>query len=201
MYRISIPPIQKILNKRLDLEKALKLIEKITSQKIQFITAFMFGIPTETDEDIRRSIEYAERIRMIDSNIIAMCYIYAPQPKDAIVRKYLTPEQHIDFSLDAVSEVEVVPVPPDNKVDLRLRPWMNHDDQIFYLDFVQVWQYHFANYRSPDFNLSNIYSKNRRIRELFHNIDPPSHSSDVSIFHKRFSKLQSRFRQFFNHSQ
>jgi len=193
------PRIQNILNKRLDLEKALKLIKRITDQKIHFLTAFMFGIPTETDEDIRLSIELAERIRSIQKNIISMCYIYAPQPKDAIVRRRLPPDQHINFSLDAVSEVEVVPVPPDNKVDLRLRPWMTADDQIFYLDFVQVWQYHFANYRNPNFNLSSIYSKNERVRNLFHNISAPHHSSNVSVFNEKFNTLKSKVHNIWNH--
>ena len=152
----------------------------------------MFGIPTETDEDIRLSIELAAQIRMIEKNIISMCYIYAPQPKDAIVRKRLAPDQHIEYSLEAVSEVEVVPVPPDNKIDLRLRPWMNSDDQTFYLDFVQVWQYHFANYRDPEFDLSSIYSRNERVRNLFANISPPHHTSDDSSLHKRLKKIKSR---------
>ena len=188
------PRIQKILNKRLDLEKALNLIKRITALKIQFVTAFMFGLPTETDEDIRLSIELAKRIRMIEKSIISMCYIYAPQPKDAIVRRHLAPDQHIDFSLDAVSEVEVVPVPPDNKVDLRLRPWMNSDDQDFYLDFVQVWQYHFANYRDPNFDLDDIYLRNERVRNLFRNISPPHLSSGGTIPPERFNTLKSRFR-------
>jgi radical SAM superfamily enzyme YgiQ (UPF0313 family) len=186
--------IQKILNKRLDLEKALKLIERISAQKIQFVTAFMFGIPTETDNDIRLSIELAEQIRMIDKNIISMCYIYAPQPKDAIIRKRLDPDQHIEYSLDAVSEVEVVPVPPDNKIDLRLRPWMNSDDQIFYLDFVQVWQYHFANYRNSKFDLTSIYSKNERVRNLFQGISLPHLSPDDSSLHGRLNKMKSCIR-------
>lgn len=174
------PRIQTILNKRLDLQKALKLIERIVTQKIRFVTAFMFGIPNETDEDIRASIEYAEKIRMIGKNNLSMCYIYAPQPKDAIVRS-LAPDKRIDFSLDAVSEVEVVPVPPDNKIDLRLRPWMNSDDQKFYLDFVQVWQYHFANFNSPGFDLLSIYSENERIRNLFRNISPPRAVDDAIV--------------------
>lgn len=166
------PRIQKILNKRLDLQQALKVIEQIVAQKIRFITAFMFGIPTETDEDIRASIEYAAKIREIGSNSLSMCYIYAPQPKDAIVGR-LSQDQRIDFSLDAVAEVEVVPVPPDNKLDLRLRPWLSAADQAFYLDFVQVWQYHFAQRRTPDFDLPSLCARNKRVRDLFAGISPP----------------------------
>ena len=194
------PRIQKILNKRLDLEKALQLIERITAQKIQFITAFMFGIPTETDKDIRLSIELAERLRTMKKNILSMCYIYAPQPKDAIVRKRLKPDQHIEYSLDAVSEVEVVPVPPDNKIDLRLRPWMNAEDQEFYLDFVQVWQYHFANHRAPEFNVAGIYKKNERIRNLFDGIGHPHHTADDSVIRVKLKKLKSRMGNVWRHS-
>lgn len=185
------PRIQKLLNKPLDLEKALDVIARITAQKIGFVTAFMFGLPTETDEDIRLSIQLAERIRNIDKKAISMCYIYAPQPKDAIVKR-LDPDKHINFSLDALSEVEVVPVPPDNKIDLRLRPWMNSEDQVFYLDFVQVWQYHFANRQDPNFDLSSIFSRNERVRNLFSNISPPDLSSGVSSLQGALTLLKLR---------
>lgn len=185
------PSIQKILNKRLNLSKALDLIEDIASHNMLFVTAFMFGLPTEDDEDIRLSIELAARIRKIKETNISMCYIYAPQPKDSIVRN-LAPDQHVDFSLDALSNVEVVPVPPDNKVDLRLRPWMKLEDQMFYLDFVQVWQYHFANHVDPTFDLSCIYSRNERVRNLFSNIPPPKQPSGISSLRGRFKTLKSR---------
>lgn len=185
------PRIQKLLNKRLNIGKALDLISRIAEQHIHFVTAFMFGIPTETDEDIRLSIELADQIRKIERKNISMCYIYAPQPKDAIVRG-LRSDQQIDFSLEALSDVEVVPVPPDNKIDLRLRPWMNPDDQTFYLDFVQVWQHHFANLRDPDFNLESIYSRSKRIRNLFRNISPPVHEEKSSRFTSFFKGLKSR---------
>lgn len=173
--------IQSLLNKRLDIEKAFAVIKRINAQNIRFITAFMFGLPTETDDDIRLSIECAARIREMDETNTSMCYIYAPQPKDAIVRG-INSSQPIDFSLEALSNVEVVPVPPDNKIDLRLRPWMDADNQAFYLDFTQVWQYHFAHYDDPSFNLSDIYSRNKRVERLFRNVSPPapaSHDADV----------------------
>ena len=166
------PRMQTVLNKKLDLEKALHVIKRITDSNIGFVTAFMFGLPGETDDDIRMSVEYAHKIRLIDNNNVSMCYIYAPQPKDAIV-KSLGADHKIEFSIDAMSDVEVVPVPPDNKLDLRLRPWMTKDDQEFYLDFVEVWQYHFANHRNPDFDLTDVYSRNDRVRNLFVNIPPP----------------------------
>jgi anaerobic magnesium-protoporphyrin IX monomethyl ester cyclase len=187
------PRIQKILNKRLDLEKALAVIKRITDQKIHFITAFMFGLPSETDDDIRLSIECAEKIRRISDNTISMCYIYAPQPKDAIVGS-LSEGQHIEFSLDAVSEVEVVPVPPDNKIDLRLRPWMTFADKQFYLDLVQVWQYHFAHRDHPSLDLGYIYSRNERVRNLFRNVSLPRYLSNVSKRRASFTSLKARFR-------
>lgn len=192
------PRIQKILNKRLDLKKAIRVIQRIRDHNIQFTTAFMFGLPTETDADIRLSIEYADHLRKEDSKIISMCYIYAPQPKDAIVKNYLTSDQHTYFSLDTMSEVEVVPVPPDNRLDLRLRPWMTADDQTFYLDFVQVWQYHFANYRNPNFDLSRIYQKNQRIKDLFHKIKPPQ-IKPSSVLKNKLINIKSKALNILNH--
>ena len=192
------PRIQKVLNKKIDIEKALDLIVKVTNQKIKFLTAFMFGIPGESDEDIRLSIELAERIRQIDGSNTSMCYIYAPQPKDAIVRR-LGPENKIDFSLDAVSKVEVVPVPPDNRLDLRLRPWMNKEDQTFYLDFVLVWQHYFAGFQTVTFDPQSIFNKNDRIASLFKDISPPKNSSNrfsVKSFKAKIYNAWNRFSKF-----
>jgi len=85
----------------------------------------------------------------------------------------LAESQRIDFSLDAIANVEVVPVPPDNKLELRLRPWIIPIDRDFYLDLVQVWQHHFGGCDAPGCDLSEIYSNNIRIRTLFKDIPIP----------------------------
>ncbi len=171
------PRMQKMLNKCLDLEKALELIKTLSHQSIGFTTAFMFGLPTETDDDIRASVEMASRIRDINGKNLCMCYIYAPQPQDMIVNGNGL-RGKIDFSLAVVGNVEVIPVFPNNKIELRLRPWMSEEDRTFYLDFVPVWFSHFGMKRDRRLTagqVGEVYARSPRIRRLFEGINLPVH--------------------------
>jgi FkbM family methyltransferase len=168
--------MQDILNKKIDIEKALKLVAGLSSLNIHFLTAFMFGLPTETDEDMRQSVLLADRIRAINSSNVSMCYIYAPQPRDRIINRTDIVDGTVDFSIDSIASIEVVPVLPDDTIDLRLRPWMKPADVPFYLNFVKVWQYHFDRQRfreaHPDFDLAACYARDARVRNMFRDIYP-----------------------------
>jgi len=174
--------IRRILRKGLNIDRALALIEELALARVPFITAFMFGIPSETDWDIRQSIEVAARIRTIMSDkATIMFYLYAPQSGDQIVAEHGWRDK-IEFSLDALSTVEMVPVPPDDKIDLRLRPWMDDSDAAFYRALAQVWFYYFSRdfrNRNPAFSPDRFFSRNRRLAALFEGIEAPVSEAEV----------------------
>ncbi|WP_027388947.1 B12-binding domain-containing radical SAM protein [Chrysiogenes arsenatis] len=162
--------IRQLLNKNINIDKALKLIQKFTSFGINFTTAFMFGLPTEDDNDIRQSIEVAAQVKQLScGKANSMFYLYAPQPDDKIIID-TNQKEGIDFSLAVLSRVEVVPVPPTNFIDLRMRPWMTDDDSEFYLALTQLWLYYFTNQfriTFKDFDPQEILSAFPRLKRLF----------------------------------
>ncbi len=54
--------ILKILNKQIDLEKAVEIIKLTKKHKIQTLAYFMIGSPTETISDIHETFKFAKRI-------------------------------------------------------------------------------------------------------------------------------------------
>jgi len=168
------PTIQQLLNKPINLDHALTMMENFTKTEIEKITTnFLFGFPTETDNDILLSIEMATKIRNLNNNIRIIPYIYTPQPKDDIVAKYNLLDS-INFSLDNLSTIDLAP----NRscvLSEELRPWMNKEDIRFYLDLVLVWFYHFDYVvrRSQDIDIDSIFERNSRLARLFKNVQKP----------------------------
>lgn len=163
--------IQELLNKRVDIEKALNFFSLFSVKNIETIkTAFMFGLPTETDEDILESVELACKIREIDERIRILAYIYNPQPQDDITVRLIEPRHRIDFSIDLLSLSDLVPI-RENFLSSDLRPWMSGDDIQFYLDFIRVWYYCFDHVvrQDPaiDLDVDSILKRNKRVYRLF----------------------------------
>jgi len=167
--------IQKLLNKVIELDRVLELIKELTKNEIKTIaTNFMFGLPTETDEDISASIQLAIKIRNINSSSRMIPYIYTPQPKDDIIPKFDFSKK-INFSIENLSSIDL----SGNRSDTlshELRPWMSKQDTQFYLDLSRVWFYQFDPVvrQSQDINIDSIYKRNDRLYKLFKNVPLPT---------------------------
>ena len=53
------PRIQKVMKKRLKIEKVRKIVDFIADQGILVHGAFMLGFPSETEEEMRSTIDWA----------------------------------------------------------------------------------------------------------------------------------------------
>jgi anaerobic magnesium-protoporphyrin IX monomethyl ester cyclase len=169
------PRIQKMVNKPIDLERALQVFAMFTRKEIPKITTnFMFGFPSETDEDISANIAMACRIRSINPYIRIVPYIYAPQPKDDIVPNYPDQCGNIDFSIETLSQVDFSP----NRSNLligAIRPWMSRDDIQFYIDLEKVWFQYFDYVVRNDQNvdIQEIMNRDDRLSRLFKDVPAP----------------------------
>ena len=168
------PKIQKLLNKIVNLKNAFNLITYLSENGVEIITTnFMFGLPTETDEDIGANINMAVKIRNISNKARIIPYIYTPQPKDDIISKFDFYEK-INFSIENLSTIDMSP----NRSGIlshEIRPWMSKEDIRFYLDLVLVWFYHFDNVvrGAQAIDIEGIYKKNMRLARLFKEVPMP----------------------------
>jgi MoaA/NifB/PqqE/SkfB family radical SAM enzyme len=176
------PKIQKVLGKRQDLEKAKHIVRRFTEANInQIATNFMFGLPSEEDEDIKANIDMAYELRKINSNFRSIPYIYTPQPDDDIIKKFEF-FKDVKFTYDALSTVDMSPN-RTNYLTLQTRPWLTQNDIEFYLDFVLVWFYHFDHLvrSSQNIDVEAILKGNKRLGALFSDIPLPEKPSQIEV--------------------
>jgi radical SAM superfamily enzyme YgiQ (UPF0313 family) len=55
----AVPRIQKVMKKNLKIEKVRRIVEYIASKHVMVHGAFMLGFPTETEEEMRATIDWA----------------------------------------------------------------------------------------------------------------------------------------------
>ena len=60
-FESAVPRLQELTQKKLDLPKAQEMIAKTAKTKIITGAYFMLGLPTETEDEMRQTIEYAAR--------------------------------------------------------------------------------------------------------------------------------------------
>lgn len=167
--------IQKILHKPINLDKVIDFFKFLTELKIEKITSnFMFGLPSETDQDIAENIAMAVKIRDINAKIRTIPMIYTPQPQDDILPQFPEWMNQIQFNVDNLSKVDFSPN-RSKYIAPGLRPWLREDDIEFLVNLTQTWFYHFdyevRNLQKIDIN--EIYAKDKRIVRLFQNVPLP----------------------------
>jgi anaerobic magnesium-protoporphyrin IX monomethyl ester cyclase len=67
------PRLQKLIKKRLDLEKAREVIARTAKAGIYVNGFFMMGFPTETREEVRMTIDYACSTRLHSASFFLLC--------------------------------------------------------------------------------------------------------------------------------
>jgi radical SAM superfamily enzyme YgiQ (UPF0313 family) len=60
----ATPRLQKLVKKNLKLDKVMSAIEAFAAQRVFTVGYFMLGFPTETEEEIKRTIDYAVRSKL-----------------------------------------------------------------------------------------------------------------------------------------
>lgn len=171
----SSPKIQKLINKPINVQKALDLFKHLTSKGVpEMVTNFMFGFPTETDEDILSNINTALTIRNINNRIRMVPHIYTPQRGDDIINSCKEYADKIRFSLDNLATCDTVPN-RSKFISSELRPWMSKDDIQFYIDLVLVWFYNFDHVVREDqhIDVKSILAQNKRLANLFKGVSLP----------------------------
>ncbi|MCX5658012.1 MAG: hypothetical protein NTZ48_07355 [Candidatus Omnitrophica bacterium] len=68
------------MNKRIPIEKVLKVNRLLRNAGINVVHNFLFGIPTEKDEDTKENIDLMKAIKEVNPHSRANCYILSPIP-------------------------------------------------------------------------------------------------------------------------
>ena len=172
------PKIQRLLNKPVDPERAVEMIRTFSDRGVAKITTnFMFGLPTEDDDDIAANLSLAVAIRALNPIVRIVPFVYGPQPMDDIVTRFDFYER-MPFSLDTLSEVDITPN-RSRILEADLHPWMTAEDREFYLDLIQLWFYHFDHVvrADQDIAVDEIVARSPRLRSLFASVPLPDYEA------------------------
>jgi radical SAM superfamily enzyme YgiQ (UPF0313 family) len=107
------PRLQRYINKNLDLDRSRQVVELLSRAGLQVYADFIVGLPTETPEETRATIEFAKRLPL-DYAVFSM---YVPFYDSIFYERGLAEGWHGDF-FRAFVENPSVPV-PDASWNLR----------------------------------------------------------------------------------
>jgi radical SAM superfamily enzyme YgiQ (UPF0313 family) len=131
-YSIETVPrrLQRILKKPVPIEKALTTNALLRKAGINTVHNFMFGVPTETDEESRENINLIKKLKEINPYTRANCYILSPIPGTPIFdyAQELVGKE-IAWSLDDLANFHFRYM---RNAETKFRPYFSHEDNMFY---------------------------------------------------------------------
>ncbi len=141
--------LQKMIKKGITMEKVLKINQMLKETRIRPLYSFMSGFPTETDDDLKMTIDLMERLKKDNSNIdCGLVHPYVPYPgttlyNEAVKNGFKTPENlegWAEYSWDKYTEINI--------------PWFSKKRQRMLLDL-----YYCSALMNPDYTYvtSKIY--------------------------------------------
>ncbi|MFQ3675167.1 MAG: radical SAM protein [Endomicrobiia bacterium] len=98
--------LQKVINKNLDLEKVRKIITMVYKHGIYTYADFMFGLPSETEDETRNTLKFA---KLLNLDYIAFG-MFHPDVGSVFYEQGLKENRFTDFCLEFVKNYGMVPV-------------------------------------------------------------------------------------------
>ncbi|MDD5428215.1 MAG: radical SAM protein, partial [Candidatus Omnitrophica bacterium] len=124
------PKLQKVLNKYIPTEKVLKVNKLLRDVGINVVHNFLFGIPTEKDEDTKQNIDLMKAIKKVNPYFRANCYILSPIPGTPIFEfgKKLSGKD-IQWTFTDLGNYHFRYM---NESAAKFRPYLSAEDNAFY---------------------------------------------------------------------
>ncbi|MBI5676800.1 MAG: radical SAM protein [Nitrospirae bacterium] len=110
VYRIhygietAVPRIQQLINKPINREKLDRVIELTDKANISSHGFFIIGFPTETEDEIQQTIDYASKSRLATANFSILKLFPGTLLGDKYLKKTEKFEDDFSFSYDAVTD-------------------------------------------------------------------------------------------------
>jgi len=165
----------KTLNKPIRLETIPAINTKMFQAGINSIHSFMFGLPTETDEDRRASVDLMLKLKQINLYVRGMPYFYTPMPGvpmfDDLEKEYGPFPKSLSFWGDC----EILGL----EGSYKYRPWLSKDEQMFITQFIDLFKDLFQSINSPlTKEQAAIIEGSSRLRYIFSNIGNLNYPKD-----------------------
>lgn len=124
------PRLQKILNKSISTEKVIETNKQLRKVGINTVHNFLFGIPTESDEETKANIDFLNRLKEVNPYIRANTYILSPIPETPIF-EFVKKLVGIDIKWD-LEDLANFHFRYMGRAASQFRPYLTPDDNLFY---------------------------------------------------------------------
>ncbi|MBI9079239.1 MAG: B12-binding domain-containing radical SAM protein [Pseudodesulfovibrio sp.] len=159
------PRLQKILNKRVSVDHVKEVDKALARNDVNSIHNFIFGIPSETDEDLRKIIELAVQLRQINPYLRLTGIFCIPYPNSTL-EGWLIENRKISITRDLriLSTADMY----SRSISPVYQPWITDpDDKQFYEDFYYLFDAVFASWFNSDDERVKSLLKVKRLARLF----------------------------------
>jgi radical SAM superfamily enzyme YgiQ (UPF0313 family) len=124
------PRLQKLLNKKISPERVIQINKQLRKAGINTVHNFLFGVPTETDDETRANIELIKELKRVNPHMRANTYILSPIPETPIfehVKKMIG--RNIEWDLNDLGDFHFRYM---GRSASKFRPYLTPDDNLFY---------------------------------------------------------------------
>jgi len=171
------PRLQKVLNKIMPVGKVLKVNKLLRDAGINVVHNFLFGIPTEKDEDTKQNIDLMKEIKRVNPYSRANCYILSPIPGTPIFEfaKSLA-KTDIPWTLNDLGNYHFRYM---GESASKFRPYLTTGDNMFYAKITVLANELFAEINEPANERQRTEIRNsKRLKFIFGDLDEIRYPGD-----------------------
>lgn len=126
----SSPRLQRILRKTIPIEKVLNTNRALREAGINTVHNFLFGIPTETDDETKMNVDLMKEMKVVNPHVRANCYILSPIPGTPIFDyAQEVAGKTIPWGMDDLAEFHFMFM---QESSMKFRPYLSPEDNHFY---------------------------------------------------------------------
>ena len=165
----------KLINKPIRLEQIPEINHKLNEAGINTIHNFMFGLPSETDEDRKAAVELMIRLKGLNPYVRGMAYFFTPLPGTPMFEDI--EKEYGDFpkTLDFWKDCEIVGL----EGSYIFRPWLSKSEQLFITEFIDLFKGIFQSINQPlTREQSAIINGSPRLKHIFLGIEDIKYPED-----------------------
>lgn len=159
------PRLQKILNKNIEVDAVLRVNKMFIEHDINSVHNFIFGIPSETDDDLRMNVDLAVELRKINPYIRLQGILCVPFPQSSLedwIRENMDLSIPWDLRMLATIDMTNMIVSP------AFQPWISRPDEIqFYNEFLTLFDAIFTRWSHIDNEKIGYLLKKKRLKKIF----------------------------------
>jgi anaerobic magnesium-protoporphyrin IX monomethyl ester cyclase len=158
----------KEIRRPVDLKTVEPTVKKLADHGINTYHNFMFGLPGETDEDRKKAVDLAVRLKRINPYVRLIPLFFTPLPGTPIYRELnQAPVHSLEKPLSDWGDCEFL----GDSASYKFRPWIPREEQEFISTLIELFRGLFVSLNAPPTSEQKEQIEGSpRLRYIFENI-------------------------------